>query len=321
VPAVLGGIDVFGNAIDVLEANGVPFVGGIPVSSQSARSATSFQWSGGTWGATVAFAEYATEVLGADSVSIVYGDFGSISDAADYGRRVLEARGVTTRLVPHPILTTDLTSPLTAAAAADPDAVIVLGADTGCKAAFDAVALIGLSVPVFYTGACASPAIIASVPAASTEGAIFNVENPVAGSTVTGDDNADFELYVRVLDAYGSGVNPVGAATVAFRSFMNLYLLLAGVAADGATDGATDGAAGGAGGVDVIDASTVLEALGSKRDTPSYMGHPYTCDGAQLAGLRAMCSPQQILARLTDGALEQISGWIDVGGIYAKAAG
>ena len=34
-PAVLGGIDVFGNAIEVLEDNAIPYVGGIPVSTQS----------------------------------------------------------------------------------------------------------------------------------------------------------------------------------------------------------------------------------------------------------------------------------------------
>lgn len=37
VPAVLGGIDVFGNAVDTLEANGIPYVGGIPVSAERAE--------------------------------------------------------------------------------------------------------------------------------------------------------------------------------------------------------------------------------------------------------------------------------------------
>jgi branched-chain amino acid transport system substrate-binding protein len=304
VPAVLGGIDVFGNAIDVLEANGVPYVGGIPVSAQSARSSTSFQWSGGTWGATIAFADYAATTLEADVVAIVYGEFGPIADSANYGRTVLESRGVDARLIPYPILTTDLTSPMTAAAAADPDAVIVLGADTGCKAAFDAVAVVGIAAPVFYTGACASPAIIASVPAASTDGATFNVENPVQADT----SSTDFELYVRVLDAYGDGLNPIGASTVTFRSFMNLFAVLVGLA--DSRDGRADGS---------LDAAAVTGALRAQRDVPSFMGHPYTCDGEQLIGLPAMCSPQQILARLVDGALEQVGPWIDVGAVYAAA--
>ena len=78
---MLGGIDVFGNAIETLRDNGVPFVGGIPVSEQSVKSENSYQWSGGSWGATVAFAEYAAKELDAKKVSIVYGEFGSISRA------------------------------------------------------------------------------------------------------------------------------------------------------------------------------------------------------------------------------------------------
>jgi branched-chain amino acid transport system substrate-binding protein len=314
VPVVLGGIDVFGNAIDVLEANGVPYVGGIPVSSQSARSTNSFQWSGGTWGATVAFADHAATVLGADTVAIVYGEFGSITDAADYGRQVLESRGITTRMVPHPIITTDLTSPMTAAAAANPDAVIVLGADTGCKAAFDAVTVVGITVPVFYTGACVSPAIIASVPAAATEGATFNVENPVGPDT----SSPDFDLYVRVVDAYGQGLNPIGAPTVAFRSFMNLYVVLAGLA-DATVDGGSGESSASGRVAGLIDAPSIVEGLRAGRDAPSFMGHPYTCDGEQLIGLPAMCSPQQILTRLVDGNLQQVGTWIDVGSIYAAA--
>ncbi|HMS89869.1 MAG TPA: ABC transporter substrate-binding protein, partial [Acidimicrobiales bacterium] len=50
VPAVLGGIDVFGTAVETLAENGIPYIGGIPVSTPSVQSDNSFQWSGGTWG-------------------------------------------------------------------------------------------------------------------------------------------------------------------------------------------------------------------------------------------------------------------------------
>jgi branched-chain amino acid transport system substrate-binding protein len=48
------------------------------------------------------------------------------------------------------------------------------------------------------------------------------------------------------------------------------------------------------------------------------MGHSSTCDGEQLAGLPALCSPQQILAEMREGELVQISDWIDVGQIYGN---
>jgi branched-chain amino acid transport system substrate-binding protein len=295
VPAVLGGIDVFGTGIDTLADNGIPFVGGIPVSSQSAESPTSFQWSGGTWGATVAFAEYAATELDVERVAIVHGEFGSITESAEYGRTVLERHGVETQLVPFPILATDISSPLQAAAAGDPDALFVLAADTGCKPAFEGVDALDIDPVAFFVGACAAPAILDGVDPAVVEGTIFNVEGPVDRD----EPNPDFDLYNAVVTEYGDGVDPVGAGTVSFRSFMNLLLVLDGLGADG------------------IDPEAVTAALGAQVDAPSFMGHPSTCDRDQLEGLPALCSPQQILAEQRDGALVQLGSWIDVGAAHA----
>lgn len=295
VPAVLGGIDVFGNAIDILADSGIPYAGGVPISTASATAPNSFQWSGGTWAAAVAFAHWATTELDAKTVSVIYGDFGSISDAATDAQTVLESRGVTTQLVPHPIITTDLTSPMTAAMAANPDALIVLTADTGCKAAYDAARVLNIDIPTFYTGACAAPDIIASVPPEATEGNFYNVE----GDVTRDDPDPDFSLYFTVLTAYDDTIDPIGATTVTFRSLMNLWVQLVGL--------------------DDVDAPTVTEALASQRNTPSFMGHPYTCNGEQIEGLPAMCAPQQIVAQLANGELVQRTGWVDVGRIYDES--
>ena len=297
MPVVLGGIDVFGNAIDVLADNEVPYAGGIPISTQSVQAENSFQWSGGTWGAAVAFAEHAATELEAERVAVVYGEFGSITEAAEYGRTVLERHGIETQLVPYPIVATDLTSPMQAAATSDPDAIIVLAADTSCRAAFEAISTLGLGAQKYFVGACAAPTIIESVDPASSDGTIFNVEGPI--SRTSPEPDPDFTLYQSVLSAYSDGLDPVGAGTVSFRAFMNLYSVLRGLGADGATSSAID------------------EALAAQRDASSFMGHPYTCDRQQFEGLPAMCSPQQILGRMEDGELQQIGSWYDVGAIYA----
>lgn len=295
VPAVLGGIDVFGTGIDTLAENEIPFVGGIPVSTQAVTNANSFQWSGGTWGATVAFAHHAATELDADSVAIVYPEFGPISDSADYGRTTLENAGVTdVVMVPYPITATDLSSPIQAANSASPDAVIMLAADMGCKGAFDGFATVGVEAQVYLVGACAAPKIIAEAGPDKTDGTIFNVEGPIS----RGADNIDFSLYQAVASEYGDGFDPIGAGTVTFRSFMNLYRVLVGLDADDLTPAA------------------ITEALGAQDEAPSFMGHPSTCDRDQLAGLPALCSPQQILAELTDGELAQIGDWIDVGEVF-----
>lgn len=300
VPVVLGGLDVFGGAIEVLADNDIPYAGGIPISTPSVQSPNSFQWSGGTWGATVAFAEYASTELDAERASIVYGEFGSIAESAEYGRTVLEARGVETQLVPYPILATDVASPLQAAATSDPDAVFLLTADTGCKASFDALRTLDLRAQKFFFGACAAPSIIDLVDTEATDGTIFNVEGPVSEGAGGEVADADLELYDAVVERYGDGLNPIGAGTVSFRSFMNLWVVMSELGADG------------------LDAAAIDAALRDQVDTPSFMGHPYTCDGEQFEGLPAMCSPQQILAKMDDRELTQLGGWVDVGQIYGE---
>lgn len=294
VPAVLGGIDVFGNSIETLRDNRVPYIGGIPVSSQSVRSDNSFQWSGGSWGATVAFAEHAAKQGKAKKVSIVYGDFGSVASSAETARSVLQGYGVQVQMVPFPILTTDLNPALNAAAATDPDAVFVLATDTGCKAGFDGLHALGVDAAKYFVGACAAPTIVDSVGTEATDGVIFNVEGPVVGDS----SDPDGELYSSVIAQYGEdGLDPVGAGTVTFRSFMNLYSVLRGI----------DGA---------ITPDSITKALRTKKDEPSFMGHSYTCDQDQFDGLPALCSPQQILVQMKNKQLTQITDWIDVGAIY-----
>jgi len=294
LPVVLGGIDVFGNGIDTLADNGIPYVGGIPVSTQSVTSPVSFQWSGGTWGATVAFSSYAASTLKAERVAIVYGDFGPIADSAHYGERTLERLGVDeVQLVPYPITATDLTSPLQAAASGKPDAVILLAADTGCKGGFDGVQTVGLEAQMFYVGACATPKVVEAAGPAKTNGAIFNVEGEIDQE----DPDPDAVLYTAVVRKYGDGLDPIGAGTVTFRSFMNLYRVLRGLGAEPTPE-------------------AIIEALEAQRDVPSFMGHPSTCDHEQLDGLPALCAPQQILAQMDDGQLTQLGTWIDVGRVY-----
>lgn len=296
VPAVLGGIDVFGNAIETLGANDIPYIGGIPVSTQSVTEPNSFQWSGGTWGAAVAFAWYAATELDAKKVSIVYGEFGSITHSAEVAQQVLESHDVEAQLVPYPIMATDISSALNAAAATEPDALMILAADSGCKAGFDGVSSMDLDAAAFYVGACAAPSITNEAGTAKTDGAIFNVEGPVGAKP----PNPDFVLYSAVIEKYGDGLDPVGAGTVSFRSLMNLFNILEGL----------DG---------TITAEAITASLRAQVDTPSFSGHPYTCDGKQFPDLVSMCSPQQILAEMQDGTLAQLGDWIDVGQIAADS--
>ena len=99
VDAVIGGIDVWGTGIQTLENNGIPYVGGIPVSFESARSKVSHQFSGGTWGAALGMGQYAIEKLHAKKIAIIYADFGPITDSAKLAETVLERHGADVTLI------------------------------------------------------------------------------------------------------------------------------------------------------------------------------------------------------------------------------
>ncbi|NLA34687.1 MAG: ABC transporter substrate-binding protein [Actinobacteria bacterium] len=288
VPAVLGGIDVFGTGISTLEENGIPFIGGVPVSFTSVKASNSFQWSGGSWGATIAFAHHAAE-NGAKKVAVAYPEFESSIDGAMRAKSVLEAAGVTEiQMIPYPVTATDMTSPIQAAASTNPDALIMLAADMGCAGTFDGVATVGITAQVYVVGACASPTITKAAGPEKTNGVIFNVEGVVEGR---GED-MDFALYSAAAAKYGN-FDPVGAGTVSFRSFINLWSVLLEL--------------------DEITPDAIMSTIKSKTDAPSFMGHPYTCDGSAMPDFPAMCAPQEILVQMRNGELTQITDWIDVG--------
>ena len=48
-------------------------------------------------------------------------------------------------------------------------------------------------------------------------------------------------------------------------------------------------------GADKLDSAAIMAAFRGARDEKSFFGHPYTCDGKQMAGYPSMCAPQQTL--------------------------
>jgi branched-chain amino acid transport system substrate-binding protein len=69
-----------------------------------------------------------------------------------------------------------------------------------------------------------------------------------------------------------------------------------------------------------ITSAAIIDAFRSGSDRPSFWGHPYTCDGKQVPGMPALCSPQQTLFRLPDDTgtlVAESDGWIDVPALAA----
>lgn len=290
VVAILGGIDVTSNgSIPVLEQNGVPYVGGIPVNLSDMQSPISFQFSGGTAGAFAAFAYHAATELEAEKVAVAYGDYESIKvSAIDYGVEILEKLGVDEVVeIPFPILTTDFLPVLTKAAEGEPDAIFLGAADTACAPAMKTAFDIGIEAQMYLVGSCLAPGIADEIGVEAVEGKLFNVESALV-------PQVDNDLYMSAVARYGDPQLPAAsAATVSFRGMMNLWMMLDEVGPD-------------------VTRSSLLDHVRSTVDHPSFSGHPFTCDGKQVPDLPSLCSPQQMLARRVGGDLVAASGWIDV---------
>lgn len=297
VVAVLGGIDITSTgSIPVLEQNGLPYVGGIPINTDEMASPISFQFSGGSPGSFVAFAQHAAD-NGAQKVAVAYADFGPIAAAAGFGVDTLEALGVTdVTEIPFPITTTDFLPVMTAAAEGDPDAIFLGAADTACGPAMSTAYDLGIEADLYLVGACASPTIATQIGQEAVEGRIFNIEGPLDTEQIDG------QLYLAVVGKYGDpSLAAAGAGTVSFRGLMNLYSVLTEIGADD------------------VSAETVLEGFRAAVDRPSFNGHPYTCDGTPVPALPALCSPEQILVVSKGGGLEQLTDWIDVPAVLREA--
>ena len=296
VVAVLGGINVMGGpGIALLEEAGVPYVGGVPVGVDEMTSPISFQFSGGTSGAFAAFAADAATRIKADKVGMVYVDYGAIADGAHrYGAQLMKSLGVDEVVeVTFPLTSTDVVAPIQKALEAKPDALIVGAADTSCAPALEAIADLKLDGPVYMMGACADKKWLDQVGVEKTVGTIFNIEGRLNQRVV---DSADTEIYNAAVGEYGpKGLNPAGAATVSFRSTMNLWAVLDDLGAEATP-------------------KQIIEKFRTAVDEPSFDGHPYTCDGKQVPDMPSLCSPQQVLAELVgpNEFAEVSDGWIDV---------
>ena len=291
VLAFVGGVDVTSDgSIPVIEAAGLAVFGGVPANLAEQRSERVFAFSGGDAGALAAFAYHAS-TAGASTVVIGYGEGVPSFDVAarDYGQDVAEALGLRVELVPYPILTDDPTVVFGPAHAVDADAVIVLAATSSCAPFMRAAA--ESDRQLYLTGACADAQQLAAAGDAASS-VLFNAEGSFDGAL------ADAAIYQAATQRYADEP-ALGAGTVSFRGVMNLYALMLDAGQTPTTE-------------------RLVELARSAEMRPSFWGHPYTCDGAQVPGLPALCAPQQIIFGVDqEGAAVPVTDWIATDELFA----
>jgi branched-chain amino acid transport system substrate-binding protein len=303
VIAVLGGIGLSnGAALSILEENGIPYIGGIPVNEDELKSPVSFQFSGGSPAAFAAFSGQAVQEDGAEKVTFIYADYPSIRFAAEeYGMEVARQLGAEVEGIAYPMVSQDYSAPIQKAVEGKPDVIVAAAADLACQPVMQALVDLNTEATVYMVGSCASPDVVEQVGAADLAGFRFNIENRL---DQTADSLADTEIYSEVMQRYVPETEARSAATVAFKAAMNLWAVLNEIGAD-------------------VTSQDILDAFGSAVDRSSFDGHSYTCDGQQLSAYPSVCSPQQILAELQgENEFVEISdGWVDVPAIVAETIG
>ena len=292
--AVLSGIDITATgSLPVLEQNGIPMISVLPTTLAELRSSNDFSFSGGITGAYVAFVADAHE-RGIDSVAIAYGDFESFNvPATEYGAKVAEILGMGVTLIPFGIGTTDYLPVVQAAIDSGAGAITIGAADTACAPIVKALDDLGYAGQLYMVGACAAPQILAQIPDSAQARVIFNSEGPaVAG--------AEASMFFDVTEAFAT--EPAGGAgTIGFRAILNLWAAMRAVPGD-------------------VSSEAIIEVLRSSVDEPSFWGHAYTCDGKQVPGFPALCSPQQTLFSIVADdapATPTVTDWIDVPALVA----
>lgn len=295
--AVMSGIDITASgSLPVLEQNGVPAISVIPTTLAELRSNSDFSFSGSITGAYVAFASHAHD-QGSDSMAIAYGDFESFSvPAKEYGAKVAENLGMKVTLIPFGIATTDYLPVVQAALDSGASSITIAAADAACVPIITSLHDLGFDGQLYMVGACAAEQILAQIPDDIQAEVIFNSEGPIGEVT-------EGQMFTAATEKYAT--EPAGGAgTVGFRAAMNLWAAMVDLQGE-------------------VTPQALIEQLRSAVDQPSFWGHPYTCDGQQVPGFPAMCSPQQTLFRtpVDGGSQEDVSGgWIDVPSLLAAIA-
>lgn len=292
--AVIGGGDYgAAAALPIFEEAGVPYVGSSPTTNAELTSPNAYLFAGGVVSDLLGMAEYALEDLGTDRVAVVYIDLpGLFRDAAPIVQSVLREHGMSSvTLVAEKADAADFAPAVISATEADPEGIAVLFPAQGCSRIMQATQSVAVAADMFYTSACMDTDVIEASSGAA-EGGYF------ASSFVpyTDDDHEEVATYLDQLATRGPrGAEPSLLSQTAFSVVMNLRSLLA-EAADG----------------DIPTSEELRATLEATDGHPSFMGHPFTCDGEQVQIATSLCSTAVRIHRYENGIFRDVADdWVD----------
>jgi branched-chain amino acid transport system substrate-binding protein len=285
--AVVGGID-FGAeaAMPIYEHAGIPYVSGSPQLNGELNSTNSFSLTGGTAAELLGLAQYLTTTKRVASVHTLHVDLpGLLTVAIKSSENILRAKGISdVKFVAEKADAADFAPALSRVAAGNPDAIIVVFQAQACARIAQAATALGVTSPMYFVGACASPAVARAAGPNAANMYFASGYLPVRASG--GDaDTAAFRDRVPETER-------TSASQGAFSSVLAVRSLL--------LDAGEPGPA------------ALRAALRATHDHPNVMAHPFTCDNKKIAVLPSICNTAVRVLQWRDGAFTDVAGdWVD----------
>lgn len=298
--AILGGADIGSpGAMEVWERADLAYLGGIPFTPVEQNSPNAVIFSSISTGDNAAAVVYAAQELHAKSAVVIYtSDTQGSSIAEGVIQPTMKNAGIAdVTMVPIPPTASDVSAAVATAVGAKAD-IVYVNAPAACPNVLSSLLQLGNTATLFGIDPCTSPPAIEGANGGA-EGLYFAapVLDPGAGT----DETA---LYLAVIAKYApADIHLNSLSALGFQTVMNVAAALGDFAPEDLT---TD---------------KILAAFRDGSDHPNFMGHPYTCDGEQLAGASAICNAYQQIRQITDGhAVAVNDDWVTAGDLYQPAA-
>jgi branched-chain amino acid transport system substrate-binding protein len=286
VPVALQGLD-YGNVAlhPILEAAGIPWVGQEPFTSLDYQSGYNF--SGGQVAYALGAGIHLRDEIKPKRVTILsYTTPSAVASVDAYVRPAMEASGASVEVVNADFGAPDMSVPVGAALATDPDAIIFFMADADCAKVVTAADQLGYD-GALIAGPCGT---FVKNTGAAAEGVysladVYSVDDL---SKAPERATSDVEAYVAAMGEYAPDRDLDLFTQFVFAGVVNLATVLRQI----------DGE---------VTSESVTAALEATDDLPSFMADTFGCAGVLTDLAPSVCAANILVMQAKDGKLVQLS--------------
>jgi branched-chain amino acid transport system substrate-binding protein len=286
VPAVYQGLD-FGNDSlhPILKTAGIPWTGQEPFTPTDYQDGYFF--SGSQVSYALGAGIYLRDVIKPKKVTVISYSLPTATAAVDqYIKPAMAASGATVSVVTADYGAPDMSVPVGAAIATNPDVMIFFMADADCTHIITAANQLGYTGKII-AGNCGS---FAKDAGAAAEGvyALSDVYSADDLSKAPQRDAADVNAYVAAMGKFAPGVDLNVFSQFVFAGVVNLATVLNGVKGD-------------------ITSTSVTSALDATKDVPAFMGSTFSCSGDLTNLAPSACGADILVLQSKGGKLAQLT--------------